>query len=89
MKLSGTKTLRTLTVGIACGLLLLKMKGTNEMTTSEQIVVGKTSVVCKTNPEWGKWGICRDCGLWFNIVAQGRSGVLSKTEADEFWEICQ
>lgn len=56
-------------------------------TTSQQIGVRRCSIRCKTNPEWGTWGVYEDHGLWFDI--HGRSGgrILSKSEADKFWEV--
>lgn len=45
------------------------------------------SVINKNNPEWGAWGISKDCGEWYEILGKGRTTVLFKDEAEKFWEV--
>jgi len=57
-------------------------------TTSEKIKVRACSVRCKSNPEWGTFGVMEDRGYYFEIY-NGGSRILSKTEADKFWEVVE
>ncbi len=45
------------------------------------------SIQNRQNPEWGTFGIMEDHGMYYDI--HGRSGgrILSKDEAEKFWEI--
>lgn len=38
-------------------------------------------VVCEAHPEWGNWGVIRDCGEWFEIRAERHDRILFKCEA--------
>lgn len=44
------------------------------------IQIGDT-VQNKTHPEWGAFGVMRDCGDWWEIRGRGGDRVLFKTEA--------
>lgn len=58
-------------------------------TTSEQIKVRACSIICKTNPEWGSFGVMDDCGEWFNIFGRAGHRTLSKSEANKFWAVVE
>lgn len=60
-----------------------------EKTTSQKIKVRACSIRCKTNPEWGTWGVYEDKGSFFEIHGQGGGRVLFKSEADKFWEVVE
>ena len=56
------------------------------MTTSEEITPMACLIVHKTCPEWGNYSVLDDCGDYFIIYNRGVE-ILSKQEADEFWEV--
>ena len=48
-----------------------------------------TLVICKGSPEWGAFKICEDYGLYYDIKSKTGGRVLSKDEAEQFWEVAQ
>lgn len=54
---------------------------------SERIKVRSTTLIIKDSPEYGKFGVTEDHGLYFVIRGRGGSRILSKHEADISWEI--
>ena len=57
------------------------------MSDLSEFLVRRTSIFCKTNPEWGTWGIMEDRGSYFCIHGRAGARVLDKSEAEKFWEI--
>jgi hypothetical protein len=37
-------------------------------------------IQCNAHPEWGVWGVSRDCGEWWEIRGRGGDRVLFKSE---------
>jgi len=54
---------------------------------NEQIKVRACSIICKTNPEWGTFGVMEDRGFYWEIYGDGGGRVLHKSEAEQFWEM--
>ena len=59
------------------------------MDTVEKIKVRACSIICKTNPEWGTFGVMEDKGLWYDIFGRGGWRILFKWEANKFWEVVE
>lgn len=70
-----------------CGWVILRELIMNKlMKTTDRIKVRACSIRCKTNPEWGTFGVMEDNGSYYSIFNRGWR-VLTKQEANEFWEV--
>ena len=57
------------------------------MKTSDRIKVRACQIININNPEWGTFGVMEDFGTYYEILGDGGSRVLSKSEADRFWKV--
>jgi hypothetical protein len=58
-------------------------------TTEQQIKVRACQIENIKNPEWGKFGVMEDCGMWYEIRGNGGTRTLSKSEANRFWRVAK
>ena len=56
-------------------------------TKIKQVKVRATTIINKSHPEWGKFGIMEDTGEWLVIRNRAGSSVLFYSEFEKFWEI--
>jgi hypothetical protein len=47
--------------------------------------VGRCSIECIDNPEWGTWGVYEDRGSYYEIHGRAGGRVLDKAEAITHW----
>ena len=57
------------------------------MKTSDKIKVKACRIICKDHPEWGTFGVSHDNGSYFNIFNHSGARILSRSEADNKWEV--
>lgn len=53
----------------------------------KNLPVRRVSIQCKEHPEWGSFGIMEDHGDHYRIFGTGGGRILSKSEAERFWEV--
>ena len=56
-------------------------------TTTQKIKVRACQIINTACPDWGTFGVMEDFGTHYVILGDGGSRVLSKCEADKFWEV--
>lgn len=58
-----------------------------ETKTTQQIKVRACQIVNTAHPDWGTFGVMEDRGDYYEIRGDAGHRVLSKSEADRFWEV--